>query len=469
MDPMIAAHSRHPRALPFALGALLVVGFLTGGSAQISGADDTVVQVFAIGVLCFGLWALSAQPASLLRNVALALAAAIVLVPILQLATIPSALWEVPEARRQLAADLTAVDVRPAWQWSLDPAATLRGVWFLVPPLAAFSATLAIPSEAHRGLLRVVLGLAFLSLLLAFLQLGVPAESLLNPFPRWAAQFNGVFANQNHQGISLVVAIVIALAGMLDCLSSAREGRRQAWMPWGLGFVALFALMALPLTGSRAAVLIAVFAVAAVPLAMGLFNRRHLRASLWARGGLFACLGLVALGIWGTLGWMQVDAVDELRQPLREATQALGDEHAPLGTGVGAFVAAFEQGGPNALLMTSYVNHAHNDFLQWWMEAGWLGLFVGAFVLGFFTLVAARALAASASSRYPAVAAVLGLAALLMQSWVDYPLRTGSLAIVAAVLAGIVVSRGAFSSGRQHPTEPPRHREDVGVRGPPVR
>lgn len=466
MDPTFAAHSWHHRALPFALGVLLVVGFLTGGSAQISGADDTVVQVFAVVVLCFALWTLSGQPASLLRNIALALAATIALVPILQLATIPSALWEAPEARRQLAADLAAVDVESALQWSLDPDATLQAVWFLVPPLAAFSATLAIPSEAHRALLRLVMGLAFLSLLLAFLQLGVPAESLLNPFPRWAAQFNGVFANQNHQGISLVVAIVIALAGMLDSLSSTREGHRQAWMPWVLGFGALFALVALPLTGSRAAVLIAVFAVAAVPLAMGLFNRRHLRTSRWARGGLLACLGLVALGIWGTLGWMQADAVDELRKPLREATLALGYEHAPLGTGVGAFVDAFQQGGPDALLMTSYVNHAHNDFLQWWMEAGWVALLVGAFVIGFLTLVAARALLPGTSSRYPAVAAVLGLAALLMQSWVDYPLRTGSLAIVAAVLAGIVVSRGAYNSGR---AEQPRHREEVGVAGLPVR
>lgn len=36
---------------------------------------------------------------------------------------------------------------------------------------------------------------------------------------------------------------------------------------------------------------------------------------------------------------MQVDAVDELRAPRRQATLELGHAHAPLGTGVGAFVA----------------------------------------------------------------------------------------------------------------------------------
>ena len=43
----------------------------------------------------------------------------------------------------------------------------------------------------------------------------------------------------------------------------------------------------------------------------------------------------------------------------------------------------------------------------------------------------------------PAIASVLGLAALLLHSWVDYPLRTGSLATVAGLLAGIVVARAA--------------------------
>lgn len=436
------------RALRYALAILLVAGFLWGGSAQISGVDDTLVQLFSLGVMGYALWVLSNRPAALHRNLALALAAAILLVPLLQLSHIPQSLWRVPDARSSLAADLTVVGVVPTWRWSLNPAATLHAAWFLVPPLAAFVATLALPADSHRSLLRIVLGLALLSLLLAFVQLGVPSESPLNPFPEWAARFNGVFANQNHQAISLVLAVVIALAGVIASMPGVGRGTRQAWTPWVLGFFALFALAALPLTGSRAAVLIAVFAVAAVPMAMSLFDRRHLRNSRWARVGLVGSLGLVVLGVWGTVGWMQADLVDELRAPLRAATLDLGRDHAPLGTGIGAFVAAFEQGGPDALLLPNYVNHAHNDFLQWWMEAGWLGVLVSASVIGFLGFSAARALSRGPDSRALAVPAVIGLAALLLQSWVDYPLRTGSLAIVAAVLAGIVVSRATPASTR---------------------
>lgn len=450
MDRTFDAAPRGLVVLRSALWALLVTGFLTGGSAQIAGIDDTVVQVFGLCVLGYALWVLAGQPAVPVRNVGLALAGGMVLLPLLQLLPLPAETWHAAESRRQLAADLAAVGISPALHWSLAPAATLQAVWFLLPPVGAFFATLALPASAHRGLLRLVLLLALMSLVLAFAQLGVPAESPLNPFPRWARQFNGVFANQNHQAISLVVAIVIALAAMLDALTRIGEGRAQAWAPWVLGFCALLALVALPLTGSRGAVLIGVFGVAAVPLAMGQFTPRGLRHSRVAWVGLLACLGLVVVGVWGTVGWMQADAVDELRGPLREATLALGRSHAPLGTGVGAFVAAFEQGGPDALLLRNYVNHAHNDFLQWWMETSWLGVCLLAMVVGLLATAAARALGRRAADRYPAVAAVVGLAALLVHSWVDYPLRTGSLAMVAAVLAGILVARAgrAISHGR---------------------
>src|SRR5690606_33201640 len=118
------------------------------------------------------------------------------------------------------------------------------------------------------------------------------------------------------------------------------------------------------------------FAVAAVPLAMGMFDKRHLRAGWGAKVGLTGCLALICLGVWATVGWMQVDMVDELRGPLREATLALGAQQAPLGAGVGAFVEVFEQGGPDTLLLPRYINHAHSEYVQWWMEAGWVGVLV---------------------------------------------------------------------------------------------
>lgn len=439
-----------PRALRYALQILLIAAFLTGGSSQISGWDDAFVQLMAAPMLAWGLWRLPTLPRSGVRNLSLLAAGLIVLVPLVQMLPLTESLWLVPEARRHLAADMAAVGAAPAMTWSLDPRTTERSFLFLVPPMALFVCSLVVGRETHRRLLRSIMLLALFSLVLAFLQLGVPAESVLNPFPQWAHQFNGVFANQNHQAISLVVAIAIALTGMLAAIPRAQEGLRDAWSPWVLGFAALFALCALPLTQSRGAVLIGTFAVAAVPLTMGLFDRRRLREGWGARMGLAASIGLMALGVWATIGWMQVDMVDELRKPMREATVALGSAHGPWGAGIGPFAEIFEQDGPSALMLERYVNHTHNEYLQWWLEAGWLGVVVSVLTIATYLVIAAKALRSESSSRTLGVAATIAATAMLAHSWVDYPLRTGSLAAVAGVLCAIVVvaaARGKLSKG----------------------
>lgn len=441
-------HRRNQRLLGHALQLLLILAFVTGGSSQISGWDDTAVQLLALPILGWALWCISKAPGSWMSSIVLVVTALVALVPLLQLLPIPEWVWRMPPARRDLVEDIFVVGAAPVFRWSLAPAATEAAFLFLLPPLAAFFATMATRSDTHRHLLRTIMLLALLSLLLGFAQLGVPRESLLNPFPRWAAQLNGVFANQNHQAISLVLAIIIALAGMLTSLGHARAGVRQAWIPWLFGFVALFALCALPLTNSRASVLIAVFAVGAVPLGLGFFHPTRVRHDWRARVGLMFSLGLIALGTWGTVGWMQVDTVDELRAALRSTTLALGAAHAPLGAGVGAFVAIFEQAAPSDLLRQYYINHAHNEYVQWWLEAGWLGIGVLAAALVTLMILGKRAIRLRKNERAPGVVALLGLTALLAHSWVDYPLRTVSLATVAAVLAGILVVQAGH--GRRH-------------------
>src|SRR5690606_15127965 len=93
----------------YVLQALLVLAFLTGGSSQISGWDDTAVQLLAVPVLAWALWRIAGQPASAGRNLALGVAALIASVPLLQMLPVPESLWRLPEARQRLAADLAAV------------------------------------------------------------------------------------------------------------------------------------------------------------------------------------------------------------------------------------------------------------------------------------------------------------------------------------------------------------------------
>ncbi|MER8848745.1 MULTISPECIES: O-antigen ligase family protein [Mesorhizobium] len=89
------------------------------------------------------------------------------------------------------------------------------------------------------------------------------------------------------------------------------------------------------------------------------------------------------------------------------------------------------------MIFKSYVNHAHNDYLELALEGG----------LPVILLMVAYAVLLSASSAVIRgeplqKAAFLSLAFLLVHSLVDYPLRTAALAMTFACLNGIVFHRG---------------------------
>jgi len=430
------------RPLRWLLYALLAYVFVTGGSSQQSDWDDTLAQWLALPVLAMALLAMAMQPPSPLRRWGLIAAGTIVLVPLLQLLPLPASIWSWPAARQGLAHDLAEAGVSVLPHWTLSPSATERAALSLLPALAAFAGCLALDSRAHRQCLRLFMGIALGSLLLGFAQLGVPQESPLNPFPQWAPALGGVFANPNHQATMLVIAANIALVALIVGLRHWRQTGEQPWKPWALGTLLLFLLGTLPLTGSRGGAIIAMLALVAAAWAAGLFQLRT-----WAgkRAMLVTAMALAiaALGLLVAIGWMRVEEVGDLRGPLRQLTFAVGQSHAPLGAGVGSFVPVFEQGALAMSLRDDYINHAHNEYLQWWLEAGWLALLAA--VAAFAVLVATgrKLMLRSPSDRATGAAALIGVGIVLVQSFVDYPLRTPALMTVAAALAGIAIAQAA--------------------------
>jgi O-antigen ligase len=130
---------------------------------------------------------------------------------------------------------------------------------------------------------------------------------------------------------------------------------------------------------------------------------------------------------------------------MREATMALAVQHLPWGSGIGSFVPVFEQAMPMSLLRAEYINAAHNDFAQLWLEAGVAGLLVAG-------LLAVACVAALRASRRSGIAdrrlvwsALLGMFPLVAHAYTDFALRTPALLAVAALLFGVLVAQGARS------------------------
>jgi len=144
---------------------------------------------------------------------------------------------------------------------------------------------------------------------------------------------------------------------------------------------------------------------------------------------------------------MKVDEIEGLRWIMRRATLALGLAHLPWGTGIGSFVPAFQESLPEALLIPQYINAAHNDYAQVWMEGGFAGLAVAATCAAAMAYAIAGYLRSGAGDRRLLWAAVLGIFALLVHAGADYALRTPALMSVAAMLAAILIAQGATRRG----------------------
>ena len=94
-------------------------------------------------------------------------------------------------------------------------------------------------------------------------------------------------------------------------------------------------------------------------------------------------------------------------------------------------------------MLRRYINAAHNDYAQVWMEAGVAGLLVAALCgLALFVAVTGY-LRGHAGERRLIWSAMLGIFALLANAGADYALRTPGLAAVAALLAAVLIAQGA--------------------------
>ena len=307
----------------------------------------------------------------------------------------------------------------------------------LLPAAAVLVLTVGLPARGQRIVVATVIALAMASLLLGVALLGAPQESALNPYPQWTPAMNGFFVNPNHQATLLVVAATLAYAGAAQALDDWRRGRARRGLTALAGAaVLLLALTALPLTGSRAGVVLGILA-----LGIMVALQRPFRLGL-RRGRVALAAGVVVAGgaLLAALRWMRVDSVDELRAPLRAATVELAARYSPLGSGVGSYVPVFEQEAPRSLLMSEYVNHAHNEYAQWLLEAGVpaMTLMLAGAVLLMVSFVAIQRRASP--DRALAQSAFVALLVILAQSLVDYPLRTPAMLAIAAALAGVVAS-----------------------------
>lgn len=427
----------------------VVLAFLTGGSARGDVLSLVALRPLAVIAVAYGLALYGHSMWRDHRATALFCLACIALV-VVQLVPLPPAIWPHLPGREVVQSIDRTMGFGAAWRpLTLAPARTWNSLFALAVPLATLILTLAVGSR-YRWILLYALLIAGIASSLVGLSQAIGAGIYLYRVST-IGEAAGLFANRNHQATFL--ACMFPLLAVMAGGRGIHE-REDRLLRIGAAALALFFVPLLLVTGSRAGLIVGVVGLAAVPL---IFSprpiqtavRRHRqdrrRFRLTPRQSVALAMAGVALLTGVTIAasraesvkrLVQGDAFQSRRASVIAPVVRLTGQQALAGAGFGTFADVYRIDEPDAVLAPTYLNQAHDDWLQVVLEGGLPGLALLVWtVLAWGRLTWAslrRPLAASSRIAFARAGAammlILGIASVF-----DYPLRTPALAAMVTM------------------------------------
>lgn len=427
-------------AVAIASVVLLALSFVFGGASRDHALRLAVVELAALPLLVLGAKRLIDTGLWRDHGLALGLLAAVVAIPLIQLIPLPPAVWTNLPGRDEMVLALELAGLEPGWApLSLAPDQTWRSALALAPPAALFIAMLSLDHAWRERLVRICIAGAVIGILLGAAQLASGGERLYPWSTTSAGSVNGFFANRNHLASYLLITVPFALT--LGAATLRRRNRRTS----ALWFAALFAglvVVALAAIRSRAGItlLAPVLLVSLLAAWIAAGRGRPGPGLLVFVGSIGAALTAVAvLALPPILERFDTQDAGESRFDRWPLVAATAQTYLPLGSGVGSFDPVYRSVEPLQELDSTFFNQAHNEYLETWLETGWLGIGVVIAFLVWFSRRSWSAWKASASrERDMQRAASIGIGLLLLHSAGDYPLRTTTLAVMFALCCGLL-------------------------------
>lgn len=438
--------------------------FLIGGGSRSDVQSLVVLHPAAALIFAYGLATLSGAQARA-NWIILSFAGSVFLLASLQLVPLPPAIWQALPGRASIAQMDRLNDLEEVWRpLSLTPAATRNAVWSLIVPVSVLVLAVQLDRPRLYGLLPLILIIGGVSGLVGMLQLSSEPRGPLYFFQvTHNGSAVGLFANRNHQALLLAMLIPMVLAWNRLFRPGRSLAERWQWRA-ELALLVLVSALVLPLvlvTGSRLGMIAAIIALLACPLLIFGLGTGAVQAVSSLAGRrvplLIAGVGITLIVLTAWLGravafdrLLGTDPASEMRVRIIPTVVRMITEFWPWGSGIGSFSAVYQAYEPDALLNPTYMNQAHNDWLDVPLTSGLPGLALLLVALSGL-LVAARYRASTRrNGNDGALMARLGLlilAVLGLGSISDYPLRVPSLACLA-VIAVLWVSAKPPVSGR---------------------
>ena len=381
---------------------------------------------------------------------------------LLQLIPLPPSLLRIlsPGAYRAYAEYLPQSSGFPAWRTlSVYP----EGTWDRAMLLAAYFSVFFIivnMARTRKDINRLVLVIVLVGCFEAFYGLieyfGGNQHIFLYKKKWYLESVTGTFINRNHFAGYLEMSIPLVLGLALSAVPHLRSWRASLkWMAGekmnlvALGFFAVI-VMSLALIFSRSRAGILCFVASLIFLGCLFAGEWGSRTKLWIIVTILAIIVLAGI-------WMGLDVVTARYAGLADASNLADSAYGRwvvwrsslglvkkfpiLGSGPGTFVSVFPAVQP-ALISNAIYDHAHNDYIEFAVEFGLVGLIGLIWILALIARKTAALLRAESTpyARGLTAGIAASMLAILLHSFTDFGLHMPANGLVFTVLIGILFS-----------------------------
>jgi O-antigen ligase len=441
----------------------LISSLLLGGGTRSGFLSDAILQLSSIPVFAASAWRIEDVSNSQEMRRALWFCGALLAIPLFQLIPLPPAIWTQLPERDTIVSGFKLLDRDLPWApVSMSPNRTWLSALSLFPPLSLFLGVIQLSCYERRCLTLVALAIGLLSGILGMMQVAQGTESPLRFFEYTnSTEAVGFFANRNHFAALLYTLMLFAAAWaagveFTDCSARDKNTNISFSIIAILGSLCLLMvfLAAQVIARSRAGLALTVVAsLSAFVIGRGSRNMTGCGSIGRVLIGAVALVFLLStqFALFRILDRFDAVQLTNGRIAFARNTIEAATATMPFGAGLGAFIpmyAMFEK--PRDLIAGAYANHAHNDFLEMWLETGVIGLILlGIFIIWLINRSLeiwrkSQAVEFGVDQALSRASTVI-IALLLAHSLVDYPLRTGALMAVFAFSCALLVEPSKFA------------------------
>jgi O-antigen ligase len=446
--PNIRQSASKASAQYWILAVFLLMLFATGGASRID--VQSLIVLRPLSVIVCALACMTLRREHLIgRGWLLASLAAIFLLALLHVIPLPPSIWQSFAGRQDMVEIEKLAGIKDVWRpLTLTPMNGWHALLSLFTPMGVVLLGIQLNRDDLFRLLPLLIGLAALSGLIGLLQaIGDPQSALYFYRITNNGSAVGLFANRNHAATLLACIFPMLAVFASTATGTADEIRFRQLL------AAAIAIVLVPLilvTGSRSGLVSSFIGLAAAALlyrrpAEGRVVRRGTTSRIKA-APLLGGLAVVSLGFL-TFFFSRAEAIERLfAEPAGEDGRTdfwivsfdLFWKYFPWGSGSGSYVEAFQIAEPTRLLDATYLNRAHNDWVEIAVTFGALGVAALAVaVIGFVWRSYRLWRQTDGSRRSVAFGRMASITILItaIASISDYPLRTPTMMGVFAIFA----------------------------------